>query len=73
MDAKYDDACRVFYMPAILYIQCRIRKAKKEGMPIIDVDGSYLTRKIEKLKDSGMNTDPLKLPSITLLDGTLFL
>ena len=34
-------------------------------MPVIDVDGSYLTRKMEKMEDSGVNTAPLKLPSIS--------
>ena len=45
-------------------MQCRIREAKKEGVPVIDVDGSYLARKIQKLQDSGVNTAPLDLPSI---------
>ena len=46
-----------------LYL-CRIREAKKEGVPVIAVDGSYLTRKIHKLQDSGVNTAPLEPPSI---------
>ena len=45
-------------------MQCRIREAKKEGVPVIDVDGSYLAQKIQKLQDSGVNTAPLDLPSI---------
>ena len=40
------------------------QRSKEGQMPVIDVDGSYLTRKMEKLKDSGVNTAPLKLPSI---------
>ena len=58
VDGKFDDARGVFYLPGILYVQCRIREAKKEGVSVVDVDGSYLTRKIEKLKDSGVNTAP---------------
>ena len=33
-------------------------------MAVIDVDGSYLARRIQKLQDSGVNTAPLKPPSI---------
>ena len=39
-------------------------QGSKEGIPVIDVDGSYLTRKIQKLQDSGVNTAPLEPPSI---------
>ena len=42
VDAKYDDAHRVFYLPGILYIQCRIREAKKEGVPVSGWVLSYM-------------------------------
>ena len=45
-------------------MQRRIREAKKEGVPVIDVDGSYLARKIQKPQDSGVNTAPFDLSSI---------
>ena len=53
----------LIYLVYRLYL-CRIREAKKEGVPVIAVDGSYLTRKIQKLQDSGVNTAPLEPPSI---------
>lgn len=35
-------------------------------MPVVDVDGSYLVRKHQKLQQSGINVAPLKKPSIPL-------
>ena len=35
-------------------------------MPVIDVDGSYLIRKHQKLQQAGINVAPLKLPSVPL-------
>jgi len=39
-------------------------QGSNEGIPVIDVDGSYLTRKVRKLQDSGVNTAPLEPPLI---------
>ena len=46
------------------YTQCRIREAKREGAAVIDIDESYLARKIQKLQDSRVNTAPFQPPSI---------
>ena len=35
-------------------------------MPVVDVDGSYLIRKHQKLQQAGINVAPLKLPSVPL-------
>ena len=42
----------------------RIREVKKQDLKVIDVDGSYLARKRQKLQDSGIATAPLDLPSV---------
>ena len=42
----------------------RIRDAKKEGVKVIDIDGSYLARKHQQLQESGVNVAPLGLPPI---------
>lgn len=44
----------------------RIREAKTCGMPVVDVDGSYLICKYQKLQQAGINVAPLKLPSMPL-------
>ena len=41
-----------------------MRKAKQSGAQVIDVDGSYLHRKREKLLQDGVSVAPLDLPSI---------
>ena len=38
-----------FFLSGILYMQHRIRKATEEGVPAIDMHGSYFARKIQKL------------------------
>ena len=43
--------------------QDSVNQGSKEGVPVIDVDGSYLARKVQKLQDSGVNTAPLEPPS----------
>ena len=35
-------------------------------MPVVDVDGSYLVRKHQRLQQAGVNVAPLKLPSVPL-------
>ena len=43
----------------------RIRLAREEGVAVVDVDGSYLTQKLDKLKQSGLKItpSPLEYPS----------
>ena len=36
-------------------LYCRVRKADDEGVPVVDVDGSYLYRKYKLLCDAGEN------------------
>ena len=47
-------------------INYRIREAKKDGDKVVDVDGSYLIKKCQRLQDSGVSTAPLDLPSVPL-------
>ena len=35
-------------------------------MPVVDVDGSYLVRKHQRLQQAGVNVAQLKLPSVPL-------
>ncbi len=39
----------------------RIRKAEEDGELVVDVDGSYLFRKYQRLRDAGEN---VRFPSI---------
>ena len=43
----------------------RFRLAREEGVAVVDVDGSYLTQKLDKLKQSGLKIipSPLEFPS----------
>ena len=43
----------------------RIRLAREQGVAVVDVDGSYLTQKLDKLKQSGLKIipSPLEFPS----------
>ena len=45
-------------------IMPRIRDAKREGVKVVDVDGSYLARKHQQLLMAGVNVGPLKLPPV---------
>ena len=40
----------------------RIRDAMKQGAKVVDIDGSYLAQKHEKLRLSGMQLAPLGMP-----------
>ena len=51
------------YLPFLPFIINRIQQAKTEQLPIVDVDGSYLYRKQQLLKQSGVCIAPLPLPS----------
>ena len=49
------------------FFTVRIREAKVEGTQVVDVDGSYLSRKHQELKNSGVDVVPLDPPSIPLV------
>ena len=42
----------------------RVRSTASEGLKVIDVDGSYLPRKHEQLKQAGVQLAPLSPPPI---------
>ena len=44
----------------------RVRDAIKNKVSVIDVDGSYLVKKHEKLRQAGVNVTPLGPPSLPL-------
>ena len=44
----------------------RVRDAIKHKVAVIDVDGSYLVRKHEQLRQAGVNVAPLGPPSLPL-------
>ena len=44
----------------------RIQHAQRDGTKVIDVDGSYLHQKEQRLNATGITTLPLNLPSIPL-------
>ena len=44
----------------------------KDKLPIIDVDGSYLYRKEQKLNSQGVKTLPLSLPGLPLTGWETF-
>ena len=52
------------HITAIQHTANRIRDAKKEGMKVIDVDGSYVARKHQQLQADGVNVAPLGVPPI---------
>ena len=54
----------LLHITAIKNTANRIRDAKKEGMKVIDVDGSYLARKHQQLQVDGVNVAPLGVPPI---------
>jgi hypothetical protein len=43
-------------------VTLRVREAVKEGCRVIDVDGSYLYRKHQQMKQQSRNVAPLGLP-----------
>ena len=47
---------------------CRIREAKQSGDKVVDVDGSYLWRKYQRVSKSGVSVVPVGAPS-PLLTG----
>ena len=49
-----------------MFFFLRVRKAKLEGVSVVDVDGTYYERKRQKLLSSGVNPAPLPLPDVPL-------
>ena len=47
----------------------RIRKAVKDDVEIVDVDGSYLYKKVQQLEATGMSIAPLDLPTSPPISG----
>ena len=45
---------------------CKVRDAVKDKVAVIDVDGSYLDRKHEQLRQAGVKVAPLGPPSLPL-------
>ena len=43
-----------------------MRKAKKEHVSVVDVDGTYLEKKHQRLVSQGINVAPLPVPQIPL-------
>ena len=48
-----------------------MKEVEKEGLPIVDVDGSYLYRKYEVLADAGENVSLSCLPPPPISGWTL--
>ena len=44
-------------------LSLRVRELSKQGAKIVDVDGSYLWRKQQQLKESGVVVENVGLPS----------
>ena len=44
----------------------KVRDAVKDKVVVIDVDGSYLVRKHQQLRQAGVNVAPLGPPSLPL-------
>ena len=47
-------------------VHTRIHQAISEATPVIDVDGSYLHRKYQRLTEAGVHVARLDLPSPSL-------
>ena len=50
----------------------RVREVLKDKLPVIDVDGSYLHRKEQKLNSQGVKTLQLSLPGLPLTGWETF-
>ena len=62
----YYSCCYQSAFIRILFSSVRIREAKKNKTPVIDVDGSYLFRKHQQLLSQGLPLVPLDIPSTPL-------
>ena len=51
-------------MEKIVHCCYRTRDAIKEGLKVVDVDGSYLARKHHQLQQAGVNVAVLGLPPV---------
>ena len=49
-----------------MYFVCRINEAREKKEKVIDVDGSYLYKKIERLNEAGVKVDPVGHPPIPI-------
>lgn len=47
----------------------RIHKAQDDGEEVVDIDGSYLYKKVQQLNNSGVHTEPPDLPSSAPISG----
>ena len=54
-----------YIIMSLLYI-CRVKEAQKSPLKIVDVDGSYLYRKYQRLLSEGSTVSPPGLPSTPL-------
>ena len=48
----------------------RIRDAKREGLEVVDMDGSYLARKHQQLLVAGVKVAPFGLPPLPPIGWT---
>ena len=49
------------------YYSCRVKQAEKDGSAIVDVNGSYLHKKISRLQQAGEQVSlPIAYPSMPL-------
>ena len=62
----YYSCCYQSAFIRILFFSVRIREAKKNKTPVIDVDGSYLFQKHQQLLSQGLPLVPLDIPSTPL-------
>ena len=54
----------IVHLALVLFF--RVRQAMAEGVPVIDVDGTYLERKRQRLMSSNVAVAPLSTPSFPL-------
>ncbi len=56
-------AADILYFHFLPYVCCRIRQAIEDKADVVDVDGSYLYKKCQRLEDSGLVVATLDYPS----------
>lgn len=54
--------------PAFLHA-CRMKQVEQEGIPVVDVDGSYLYRKYKILTNAGEHVSLPSLPPLPPISG----
>ena len=50
-------------MSLFIYL-LRIRQAIKESAKVVDIDGSYLSRKYQRLQEAGHQVPPIGIPPV---------